>query len=110
LGDVGRALVTKDDFLGHYWSNPMSWGGQTIYVRGHSPWVQFLFHPDPLVHEHAQFMLDLDVKHEHRRWHWWSLRVPPPLFTMVWLDCPHTNIFDRVVGRLAAMFVLWRSM
>lgn len=103
--------MKHEEFLGPYRSRSLRVGGHHYYVRGHSPWVERLFDPDREIREMAQWMLSLEAKYD-RRWHWWSLRVPPPLFTMHMekVEVPETDGFViRNVARLLALYAAWKS-
>jgi len=104
--------MKREEFLGPYRSRTVRVGGHLYYVRGHSPWVERLFDPEPQIHEMARWMLTQEAKYDHR-WHWWSLRVPPPLFTMHMEKVEEAGaggIVIRVVARLIALYAAWRSL
>lgn len=86
---------------------------QTVFVRGHSPWVEGLFHPNKDLHDFAMWHLELESKYD-RRWHWWSLRVPPPLWTMVFIDKPKpdpvSSLLGTLIGWAVAAYTVWRAL
>lgn len=104
--------MKREQFLGPYRSRSVRVGGHSYYARGHSPWVERLFDPEPQIHEMAQWMLTLEAKYD-RRWRWWLRRVPPPLFTMHAdkVEVPAAGgIVIRNVARLIALYAAWRSL
>lgn len=105
--------MRNEEFLGPYRSYAIEQNGQRYYIRGHNPWVEWIFHPDRRVHEQALFMLELASKYD-RRWSWWFLRVPPPLYTMqvekVQIVAPQEGMMVRLLAWLIAFYAAWSAL
>lgn len=96
-----------------YISYPMQWGRARCWVRGHSEWVQLLFHPNKLLHENAWFMVELDAKYNRRynppAWQWW--KMPQRAFDIVFEDPPGPlRMGERIGGWLLTLYALSRSL
>lgn len=104
--------MNRESFYGPYRSHSLTVGEHRYYVRGHSPTVQAIFHPNRGVHEFAQWKLTEESRYDHR-WRWWSLSVPPPLFTMhvEKVEAPEAGgHITRSLARLIALYAVWKSV
>jgi hypothetical protein len=96
-----------------YISFPAPWGKGRVWVRGHSEWVQLLFHPNEVLHDNAWFMVELDAKYNRRyrpaAWKLWKMPERP--WDMVFEDPPAPpRAGERVLGWALALYALRRSL